>query len=71
MIYPVRNNGPMLPPGQAPPRKGSCPGGRPPGPAAAVEFHFSTIPTGYNTLLGFESQRLEFLTGFTKGVRAE
>ena len=62
MMYPVRNNG----------------------PAAAVEFHFSTIPTGYNTLLGFEpfddahgseyvegSQRLEFLTGFTKGVRAE
>jgi len=73
MIYPVRNNGPILPPGQ-----------RPPGLAAAVEFHFSTIPTGYNTLLGFEpfdgahgpeyvegSQRLEFLTGFTKWVRAE
>jgi len=32
------------------------PGRRPPGPAAAVEFHFSTIPTGYNTLLGFESR---------------
>jgi hypothetical protein len=48
----------MLPPGQ-----------RSPGPEAAVGILFSTIPTGYNTLVGFESQRLEFLTGFTKGVR--
>jgi len=35
-FYPVRNNAPLLPPGQAPPRKGSCPGGRPSGPAAAA-----------------------------------
>ena len=25
-FYPVRNLTPLLPPGQAPPRKGSCPG---------------------------------------------
>ena len=29
---------PQLPPGQAPPRKGSCPGGRPSGPAAAAGY---------------------------------
>jgi len=29
VIYPVRNNAPLLPTGQAPPRKGSRPGGRP------------------------------------------
>jgi len=27
-LYPVRDNAPLLPPSQAPPRKGSCPGGR-------------------------------------------
>ena len=27
-FYPVRNNAPLLSPSQAPPRKGSCPGGR-------------------------------------------
>jgi hypothetical protein len=76
-LYPVRNNGPLLPPGQAPPRKGSCPGGRPSGPAAAVGLDFRIIPSGFNAPLGFEpfdsahgpkyvegSQPLEFLTGF-------
>jgi len=54
-IHPVRNNAPLLPPGQAPPRKGSCPGGRPSGPAAAA---------GFNTLL-------KFLTGFIKHLPRE
>jgi hypothetical protein len=44
LVYPVRNNAPLLPPGQAPPRKGSCPGGRPSGPAAAAGLDFRTIP---------------------------
>ena len=44
LIYPVRNNAPLLPPGQAPPRKGSCPGGRPSGPAAAAGLDFRIIP---------------------------
>ena len=34
VFYPVRNLTPLLPPGQAPPRKGSCTGGRPYGPEA-------------------------------------
>jgi hypothetical protein len=49
LLYPVRNNALLLPPGQVPPRKGSCPGGRPSlrargssepeaGPAAAAGF---------------------------------
>jgi len=29
---------PLFPPGQAPPRKGSCPGGRPYGPEAKEEY---------------------------------
>ena len=29
---------PQLPPGQAPPQRGFCPGGRPSGPAAAAGF---------------------------------
>jgi phospholipid-binding lipoprotein MlaA len=32
---------------------------------SAAGFHFRTIPAGFNAPLGFESQRLEFLTGFT------
>jgi len=44
ILYPVRNNAPLLPPGQAPPRKGSCPGGRPSGPAAAAGLDFRIIP---------------------------
>jgi hypothetical protein len=44
MLYPVRNNALLLPPGQAPPRKGSCPGGRPSGPAAATGLDFRIIP---------------------------
>ena len=43
-LYPVRNNAPPLPPGQAPPQKGSCPGGRPSGPAAAAGLDFKIIP---------------------------
>jgi len=35
LLYPVRNNALLLPPGQAPPRKGSCPGGRPLSPSQA------------------------------------
>ena len=53
-IYPVRNNAPLLPPGL-----------RPSGPAAAAGLDFRIIPVGFNAPLGFESQRLEFLTGFT------
>ena len=53
-LYPVRNNAPLLPPGQ-----------RPSGPAAAGGLDFRIIPAGFNAPLGFESQRLEFLTGFT------
>ena len=53
-FYPVRNNAPLLPPGQ-----------RPSGPAAAAGLDFRIIPAGFNASLGFESQRLEFLTGFT------
>ena len=30
-----------------------------------VKSDFRVIPAGFNTPLGFESQRLEFLTGFT------
>jgi len=89
-FYPVRKNAPLLPPGQAPPRKGSCPGGRPSGPVAAAGLDFRIIPgsapqgvpprragfiplrdkslTGFNAPLGFESQRLEFLTGFTNSI---
>ena len=55
ILYPVRNNAPLLPLGQAPPRKGSCPGGRPSlrargssepeaGPAAAAGLDFRIIP---------------------------
>jgi len=33
---------PLCPPGQAPPRKGSCPGGRPYGPAAK-EGYFTSL----------------------------
>jgi len=65
LFYPVRNNAPLLHPGQ-----------RPSGPAAAAGLDFKIIPagfipfrdkslTGFNVPLGFESQRLEFLTGFT------
>ena len=45
---------PLLPPGQ-----------RPSGPAAATGLDVTIIPAGFNAPLGFESQRLEFLTGFT------
>jgi len=38
---------PQLPPGQAPPRKGSCPGGRPSGPAAAAGY-FTEESIGYS-----------------------
>jgi hypothetical protein len=48
----------LLPPGQSPPRKGSCPGGRPSWLAAAEGLDFRII------LLGFNAP-LEFLMGFT------
>jgi hypothetical protein len=41
-IYPVRNNAPLLPPGQ-----------RPSGPSAAAGLHFRIIPVGSNALLEF------------------
>ena len=56
-FYPVRNNAPLLPPGQ-----------RPSGPAAAAGLDFRIILVGFNAPLGFESQRLEFLTGFTPRI---
>jgi hypothetical protein len=33
---------------------------------SAVRLDFRIIPAEFNTRLGFESQRLEFLTGFTE-----
>ena len=41
-IYPVRNNAPLLPPGQ-----------RPSGPAAAAVLDFIKIPAGFNASLEF------------------
>jgi len=35
-VYPVRNNAPLLPPGQRPSLRGRSPSGAEPGPAAAV-----------------------------------
>ena len=73
-FYPVRNNAPLLPPGQAPPRKGSCPRGAsaPEGgssepeaePEAAAGLDFRIIPAGFNA-------PLEFLTGFTPSKASE
>ena len=41
-VYPVRNNAPLLPPGQ-----------RPSGPAAAAGLDFIKIPAGFNASLEF------------------
>jgi len=41
-FYPVRNNAPLLPPGQ-----------RPSGPAAAAGLDFRLIPARFNALLEF------------------
>ena len=41
-LYPVRNNAPLLPPGQ-----------RPSGPAAAAGLDFRIIPAGFNAPLEF------------------
>ncbi len=41
-IYPVRNNAPLIPPGQ-----------RPSGPAAATGLDFRIIPAGFNAPLEF------------------
>jgi hypothetical protein len=41
-VYPVRNNAPLLPPGQ-----------RPSGPSAAAGLNFRTIPAGFNAPLEF------------------
>jgi hypothetical protein len=57
-VYPVRNNAPLLPPGQRPSLRGRSPSGAEPGPAAAAGLHFRIIPAGSNA-------PLEFLTGFT------
>jgi len=35
-VYPVRNNAPLLPPGQRPSLRGRSPSGAEPGPAAAA-----------------------------------
>ena len=52
-IYPVRNNAPLLPPGQ-----------RPSGPAAAAGLHFRLIPAGFNAplefLTGFTADEISF-----------
>jgi len=55
MFYPVRNNAPLLPPGQ-----------RPSGPAAAAGLDFRIIPAGFNPL----RQRLrgECPAGISNGV---
>jgi hypothetical protein len=42
LLYPVRNNVSLLPPGQ-----------RPSGPAAAAGLYFRIIPVGFNTPLEF------------------
>jgi len=55
-LYPVRNNAPLLPPGQRPSLRARGSSEPEAGPAATA---------GSNAPLGFESQRLEFLTGFT------
>jgi len=57
-FYTVRNNAPLLPPGQRPSLRGRSPSGVEPGPAAAAELDFRIIPAGFNA-------PLEFLTGFT------
>jgi hypothetical protein len=56
LIYPVRNNAPLLPPGQ-----------RPSGPAAAAGLDFTIIPAGFNAppVESLWVERLEFLTGLT------
>jgi hypothetical protein len=43
-IYPVRNNAPLLPPGQ-----------RPSGPAAAAGLDFRIIPAGFNAPPGISN----------------
>ncbi|OGP78446.1 MAG: hypothetical protein A2V86_10590 [Deltaproteobacteria bacterium RBG_16_49_23] len=43
-FYPVRNNGPLLPPGQRPSLRGRSPSGAEPGLAAEAGLHFRTIP---------------------------
>ena len=43
-LYPVRNNAPLLPPGQPPAQRASWLGERPSGPAAAPGLHFRIIP---------------------------
>jgi len=58
LLYPVRNNAPLLPPGQ-----------RPSGPAAAAGLDFKIIPGSAPEgapprKAGFNAP-LEFLTGFT------
>ena len=57
LLYPVRNNAPLLPPGQRPSLRGRSPSGAEPGPAAAAGSNFRIIPVGFNV-------PLEFLTGF-------
>src|SRR4030066_2526414 len=52
-LYPVRNNAPLLCPVHHAVQ------------GSAAELDFRIIPAGFNAPLGFESQRLEFLTGFT------
>ena len=55
-LYPVRNNAPLLPPGQRPSLRGRSPSWAEPGPAAAAGLHFRMIPEGFNAPLGFESR---------------
>jgi len=59
VFYPVRNNAPLLPPGQRLSLRGRSPSWAEPGPAAAAGLHFRLIPAGFNA-------PPEFLTGFTE-----
>ena len=75
ILYPVRNNAALLPPGQ-----------RPSGPAAAAGLDFRIIPAGFNPLrqrlrgecppgisngvyFAFANRRLVLLHGFVKKTR--
>src|SRR4030042_6638853 len=63
LLYPVRNNAPLLPPGQRPSWAGGC----------GVVIPFRIIPAGFNAppVESLWVERLEFLTGFTKGRRGK
>jgi len=59
LFYPVRNNAPLLPPGQ-----------RPSGPAAAAGLDFRIIPAGFNAPLEFLTG-FTYLTGLTRHIGSD